>query len=130
MGGQGNVQTVIDVEPFGVMIHLLGDPGDRAHKSECSIEIGEFVAAPYRVPVSNRRQPARTPLPAPVPRWLVYLPWHPLCLSLATLAEKTRHGYSESMKHLLKPPSVDDIGTLARDAFRTISKSCASTQAT
>ena len=24
------------------------------------------------------------------------------------------------MKHFLKPPSVDDIGTLARDAFRTI----------
>lgn len=41
MGGEGNVDLVVDVSPVGVVVHLLGVEGNSGHEAKGSGEIGK-----------------------------------------------------------------------------------------
>src|ERR1700756_2193483 len=41
MGRQRHLDVLVDVEPFGVMVELLGDERDPCHEAERGVEIGK-----------------------------------------------------------------------------------------
>src|SRR3954468_20749097 len=44
MGAERDIDAVVDIEPFGMVILLLGEERDPAHEAEGGVEIGEFEA--------------------------------------------------------------------------------------
>lgn len=55
MRGQSHVHAVIDVEPLGVMVHLLGQQRAPRHESKSRAEIREFKAFLNRITVIHSR---------------------------------------------------------------------------
>ena len=45
VGGQSDIDLVVDVRPFGVVIGLFGEQGDPGHEAEGGYEIGKMVLA-------------------------------------------------------------------------------------
>jgi len=42
MGREGDINAVIDVKPFGVVIHFIRDNGDARHKAKSLRKVFEF----------------------------------------------------------------------------------------
>ncbi|MNT86153.1 hypothetical protein D3C72_2264070 [compost metagenome] len=54
MRGQGDVDPVVDVEPFRVVVGLFGLDGHARHKAEGGVEVVEGKALEDRVAVLDR----------------------------------------------------------------------------
>src|SRR6478672_12721181 len=55
MRGQRDLDLVVDVEPFGIVVALFGDQRDPRHEGESLREIREFELALDRVAVAGER---------------------------------------------------------------------------
>lgn len=65
MRGEDDLDAVVDVEPFGMMVHLLRGQGDLVHEAPGFAEIAEMKGFPDRVAILDF-DPAMKLLECPV----------------------------------------------------------------
>ncbi len=64
MRGQRDLDLVVDVEPFGMVVAFLGHQRDAGHEGEGFAEIRELETARDRLAVARQRPAMQRPEPA------------------------------------------------------------------